>query len=140
MAKVSWCGLTYPPIRETYIRRWLLPGALTKFAEWMWSGKGKLSRRVGGCPDDRGTIYPPPFFPVVPRTPKLTRSSVAGCRMTPYLTTRSVGSEGESTGFGFGFTYLFKYAEGGGWHWGEHLAESRWVTLHNPHSHLSDSL
>ena len=47
---------------------------------------------------------------------------------------------GESTGFGFGFTYLFKYAEGGGWHWGEHLAESRWVTLHNPHSHLSDSL
>ena len=65
---------------------------------------------------------------------------MAGCRMTPYLTTRSVGSEGESTGFGFGFTYLFKYAEGGGWHWGEHLAESRWVTLHNPHSHLSDSL
>ena len=37
---------------------------------------------------------------------------MAGCRMTPYLTTRSVGSEGESTGFGFGFTYLFKYAEG----------------------------
>ena len=34
--------------------------------------------------------------------------------MTPYLTTRSVGSEsGESTGLGFGFTYLFKYAERG---------------------------
>ena len=74
------------------------PAALTKFGEWMWSGKGKLSRRVGGCPDDRGTIYPPPFFPVVPRTPKLTRSSVAGCRMTPYLTTRSVGSEGSQLG------------------------------------------
>ena len=108
---------------------------LTKFAELMWSGKGKL-RRGEGCPRYNISSTLPQ---VVPRTQELTGSAVERCRVASlYLmwTKRGRGA----TGPGFGFTYLFKYAGRGGCLWGEHLAESRWVTLHNPQSHLSDSL